>query len=88
MEIKKQNHDLQRIQRALRKGAIQRNVKTGMIVAAAASGALISTPALVLTAGVTMGALYFANNKNKPKGFQEGDNENNFLDSGEEDRRK
>jgi hypothetical protein len=63
MDYKKYEHDLQRIKKSLLRGAIERNVKTGLIVAAAASGALISTPALVVTAGVTMGALYIANNR-------------------------
>jgi hypothetical protein len=63
MDYKKYEYDLQRIKKSLRRGAIERNVKTGLIVAAAASGALISTPALIVTAGVTMGALYFANNR-------------------------
>jgi hypothetical protein len=63
MDYKKYEYDLQRIKKTLRRGAIERNVKTGLIVAAAASGALISTPALIVTAGVTMGALYFANNR-------------------------
>lgn len=63
MDYKKYEYDLQRIKKSLRRGAIERNVKTGLIVAAAASGALISTPALIVTAGVTMGALYIANNR-------------------------
>jgi len=63
MDYKKYELDLQRIKKSLRRGAIERNVKTGLIVAAAASGALISTPALIVTAGVTMGALYIANNR-------------------------
>jgi hypothetical protein len=63
MDYKKYEHDLQRIKKSLLRGAIERNVKTGLIVAAAASGALISTPALVVTAGVTMGSLYIANNR-------------------------
>jgi hypothetical protein len=63
MDYKKYEYDLQRIKKSLRRGAIERNVKTGLIVAAAASGALISTPALIMTAGVTMGALYIANNR-------------------------
>lgn len=63
MDYKKYEYDLQRIKKSLRRGAIERNVKTGLIVAAAASGVLISTPALIVTAGVTMGALYIANNR-------------------------
>ena len=63
MDYKKHEYDLQRIKKSLRRGAIERNVKTGLIVAAAASGALISTPALLVTAGVTMCALYIANNR-------------------------
>lgn len=63
MDYKKYEYDLQRIKKSLRRGAIERNVKTGLIVAAAASGALISTPALIVTAGVTMGALYIVNNR-------------------------
>jgi len=63
MDYKKYEYDLQRIKKSLRRGAIERNVKTGLIVAAAASGALISAPALIVTAGVTMGALYIANNR-------------------------
>ena len=63
MDYKKYEYDLQRIKKSLLRGAIERNVKTGLIVAAAASGALISTPALIMTAGVTMGALYIASNR-------------------------
>lgn len=63
MDYKKYEYDLQRIKKSLRRGAIQRNVKTGLIVAAAASGALISAPALIVTVGVTMGALYIVNNR-------------------------
>lgn len=63
MDYKKYEYNLQRIKKSLRRGAIERNVKTGLIVAAAASGALVSTAALIVTAGVTMGALYVANNR-------------------------
>jgi len=63
MDYKKYEYDLHRIQKSVRRGAIERNIKTGLIIAAAASGALISTPALIVTAGVTMGALYIANNR-------------------------
>lgn len=70
MDYKKKEFDLQRINKALRRGAIERNVKTGLIVAAAASGALISTPALIVTAGVTMGALYIANNRKQAENQQ------------------
>lgn len=63
MDHKKYEFDLQRINRALRRGAIERNIRTGLIVAAAASGGLISTSALVVTAGVTIGALCIANNR-------------------------
>lgn len=70
VDYKKYDHDLQRIKKSLRRGAIERQVKTGLIVAAAASGAIISTPALIVTAGVTMGALYIAN---KRKNHEEAD---------------
>lgn len=63
MDHKKLESDIGRIKKSLRRGAIERNVKTALIIAAAASGALISTPALIVTAGVTMGALYIANNR-------------------------
>jgi len=81
MDYKKYEYDLQRIQKALRKGAIERNVKTGLIVAAAASGALISTPALIVTAGATMGALYFANNRKRPEKQEDNRNDVDLLDS-------
>jgi len=46
--------DLQRIKKALRKGAIDRNAKTALALGAAMSGAIISLPALAVT---TTGAL-------------------------------
>lgn len=88
MESKKYEYDLQRIKKTLRKGAIERNVMTGLIVAAAASGALISTPVLVVTAGVTMGALYFANNRKKPEEQENNFKNNDLLDSNEETKQK
>jgi hypothetical protein len=83
MDYKKYDYDLKRINKALRRGAIERNLKTGLIVAAAASGALISTPALVVTAGVTMGALYIANNRK-----QEEDNKIDVKETSIEIREK
>ena len=83
MDHKKNEFDLQRINKALRRGAIERNVKTGLIVAAAASGALISTPALIVTAGVTMGALYIANNRK-----QDEDQQTNLEDTSIEIKKK
>ena len=83
MDHKKNEFDLQRINKALRRGAIERNVKTGLIVAAAASGALISTPALIFTAGVTMGALYIANNRK-----QDEDQQTNLEDTSIEIKKK
>jgi len=88
MDYKKYEYDLQRIQKALRKGAIERNVKTGLIVAAAASGALISTPALVVTAGVTMGALYIANNRRRPEEQEDNRNDADLLDSSDGTKQK
>ena len=46
--------DLQRIKKALRKGAIDRNAKTALALGVAMSGAIISLPALSVT---TIGAL-------------------------------
>jgi|LauGreDrversion4_2_1035121.scaffolds.fasta_scaffold36963_4 hypothetical protein len=88
MDYKKYEYDLKRIQKALRKGAIERNVKTGLIVAAAASGALISTPALVVTAGVTMGALYIANNRKKTEEQEDNGNDADLLDSNDGTKQK
>ena len=88
MDYKKNEFDLQRINNALRRGAMERNVKTGLIVAAAASGVLISTPALVVTAGVTMGALYFANNRKRPEEQEDTRNDADILDSSNEIKRK
>jgi hypothetical protein len=80
MDYKKYEYDLKRIKKALRRGAIERNVKTGLIVAAAASGALISTPALIVTAGVTMGALYLANNRKDKEEASLKVNQNQAID--------
>ncbi|OUU25976.1 MAG: hypothetical protein CBB97_08840 [Candidatus Endolissoclinum sp. TMED37] len=44
---------LQRIQHSLRKAAVDRNVKTAMILGAGASGALISLPWFAATAAGT-----------------------------------
>jgi len=88
MDYKKYEYNHKRIQKALRKGAIERNVKTGLIVAAAASGALISTPALVVTAGVTMGALYIANNRKKTEEQEDNGNDADLLDSNDGTKQK
>ena len=50
--------DLQRIRNALRKGAIDRNAKTALALGVAMSGAIISAPALAVTATTAMASLY------------------------------
>ena len=50
--------DLQRIKNVLRKGAIDRNAKTALALGVAMSGAIISVPALAVTATTAMAGLY------------------------------
>ena len=57
---------LDRIKRALRKGAIDRNAKTALALGAAMSGAVISLPALaVTTTGALAGLCYLKYRKKK-----------------------
>lgn len=55
-----------RIKRALRKGAVDRNAKTALALGAAMSGAVVSLPALaVTTTGVLVGLCYVKFRKKK-----------------------
>ena len=58
---------LDRIRRALRKGAIDRNAKTALALGAAMSGAIISLPALAITTTGTLTGLYVLRCRKKRK---------------------
>jgi hypothetical protein len=58
--------EFKRIKASINRGRIQRNVKTAIILIAASSGALISQPALAITATGTFLCLLLSN-KIKPR---------------------
>ena len=64
--MNKTDKDLERIKVALRKGAIQRNGKTALLLGIALSGAIVGTPWLIATLGGTSLYLYtFGKRKEK-----------------------
>jgi len=57
----KEYEEIKRIKASINRGRIQRNLKTAVILIVASSGALISQPALAITATGTLVALMFSN---------------------------
>jgi len=49
---------MQRINQSLRNAAVKRNAKTALFLGVAASGAIVSTPALAITAMGSLTGLY------------------------------
>ena len=49
---------MQRINQSLRNAAVKRNAKTVLFLGVAASGAIVSTPALAITAMGSLAGLY------------------------------
>ena len=52
------NTPMQRINQSLRNAAVKRNAKTALLLGVAASGAIVSTPALAITAMGSLAGLY------------------------------
>lgn len=52
------NTQIQRINQSLRNAAVKRNAKTALFLGVAASGAIVSTPALAITAMGSLAGLY------------------------------
>ena len=52
------NTPMQRINQSLRNAAIKRNAKTALFLGVAASGAIVSTPALAITAMGSLAGIY------------------------------
>ena len=52
------NTPMQRIHQSLRNAAVKRNAKTALFLGMAASGAIVSTPALAITAMGSIAGLY------------------------------
>ena len=52
------NTPMQRINQSLRNAAVKRNAKTALFLGVAASGAIVSTPALAITAMGSLTGLY------------------------------
>ena len=53
--------EIKRIKAAINRGRFQRNLKTAIIVTVASSGALVSQPALAVTAIGTIASLLLSN---------------------------
>ena len=52
------NTPMQRINQSLRNAAVKRNAKTALFLGVAASGAIVGTPALAITAMGSIAGLY------------------------------
>ena len=52
------NTPMQRINQSLRNAAVKRNAKTALFLGVAASGAIVSTPALAISAMGSLAGLY------------------------------